>query len=166
MREWSSSTWGSFLQPGRTDRLQPLVTEIVRKVLDEEPALVVVDSTKMLRDFADERELRTALFDLTGRLAQTGTVLLLLGEDTQEELTSDVEFSLADGMISLDIRSGNRSDPRWIRVIKMRGASPRPGMHTFQIDSSGCEIFPRIETLSRARRRRQAPHGSGAEYPA
>lgn len=72
---------GSFLQPGRTDRLQPLVSEIVRKVLDEAPALVVVDSSKMLREFADQRELRTALFDLTGRIAQTGTVLLL-GEYT------------------------------------------------------------------------------------
>ena len=138
---------GSFLQPGDTDRLQPLVSEIVRKVLDEEPALVVIDSTKMLRDFADERELRTALFDLTGRLAQSGTVLLFLGEYTPEELSRDVEFSLADGIIQLGYQVREPVDRRWIRVIKMRGANPRPGMHTFQIDPSGCEVFPRIETL-------------------
>jgi hypothetical protein len=46
---------------------------------------VVVDSAKMLRDFADERELRGALYDLTGRFADTGTVLLLLAEYTAEE---------------------------------------------------------------------------------
>ena len=95
---------GTFLQPGRTDRLRPLVSEIVRKALDEEPALVVVDSTKMLRDFVDERQLRTALFELTGRFAHTDTVLLMLGEYTPEELSSDVEFSLADGILQLGYR--------------------------------------------------------------
>jgi len=139
---------GRFLQSGSTDGLRPLVSEIVRKVLDEEPALVVVDSTKMLRDFANERELRTALFDLTGRLAQTGTVLLLLGEYTPEELSSDVEFSLADGIIQLGYQAREPEDRRWVRVVKMRGSSPRPGMHTFQIGPGGCEVFPRIETLA------------------
>jgi circadian clock protein KaiC len=76
---------GDFLQPVRQDGLEPLVSEIVRKTLEEEPSIVVVDSTKMLRDFADERGLRTALYDLTGRISQTGTVLLLVGEYTPEE---------------------------------------------------------------------------------
>ena len=139
---------GSFLQPGRTDRLQPLVSEIVRKVLDEAPALVVVDSSKMLREFADQRELRTALFDLTGRIAQTGTVLLLLGEYTPEELSSDVEFSLADGIIQLGYEAREPVDRRWLRIVKTRGASPLPGRHTFRIGPGGCEVFPRIETLA------------------
>ena len=139
---------GRYLRPARMDGLQPLVSEIVRKVLDEEPALVALDSTKMLRDFADERELRIALFDLAGPLAQTDTVLLLLGEYTIEELSNDVEFSLADGIIQLGYQAREPVDRRWLRVVKMRGSSPRPGMHTFQIDSSGCEVFPRIETLT------------------
>ncbi len=77
---------GNFLRPASQEGLEPLVSEIVRKTLAEEPAIVVVDSAKMLRDFADERELRAALYDLTGRIAQTGTVLLLVGEYTPEEL--------------------------------------------------------------------------------
>ena len=80
---------GDFLGPARQDGLEPLVSEIVRKTLEEEPAIVVVDSAKMLGDFADERELRGALYDLTGRIAQTGTVLLLVGEYTPEELRSE-----------------------------------------------------------------------------
>ena len=139
---------GSFLQPGRTDGLQPLVSEIVRKVLDEEPALVVVDSSKMLRDFADEPDLRIAFFDLTSRLARSGAVLLLLGEYTPEELSREVEFSLADGIIQLGYEAREPVDRRWLRVIKKRGASPLAGMRTFKIGSGGCEIFPRIETLA------------------
>jgi circadian clock protein KaiC len=138
---------GDFLRPARPGGLEPLVSEIVRKTLDEEPAVVVVDSAKMLRDFADERELRDALYDLTGRFADTRTVLLLLGEYTAEELGGGVEFSLADGIIQLDYEVREPVDRRTLRVVKMRGGSSVPGRHTFQINSDGIRIFPRIETL-------------------
>src|SRR5207248_4076640 len=96
---------GDLLRPAREEGLQPLVSEITRKVLEEEPSMVVIDSAKMLRDFADERDLRTALYDLTSLISQTGTVLLLLGEYTAEELRSGIEFSLADGIIQLEYQS-------------------------------------------------------------
>jgi circadian clock protein KaiC len=138
---------GDFLRPARPEGLGPLVEEIVRKTLDEEPAVVVLDSAKMLRDFADERALRRALYDLTGRFAETRTVLLLLGEYSAEELGSGVEFSLADGIIQLEYEVREPVDRRTLRIVKMRGGSSVPGRHTFQIDSGGVRIFPRIETL-------------------
>jgi circadian clock protein KaiC len=138
---------GDFLRPARPAGLEPLVSEIVRKTLEEEPAVVVVDSAKMLRDFADERELRGALYDLTGRLADTRTVLLLLGEYTAEEIGSGVEFSLADGIIQLEYEVREPVDRRTLRVAKMRGGSSVPGRHTFQINPDGIRVFPRIETL-------------------
>ena len=138
---------GDFLRPARQDGLAPLVSEIVRKTLDEEPAIVVVDSAKMLRDWADERELRGSLYDLTGRISQTGTVLLLIGEYTPEELRSGIEFSLADGIIQLEYEAREPVDRRWLRIAKMRGGSYRPGKHTFRIGPGGIEVFPRIETL-------------------
>jgi circadian clock protein KaiC len=139
---------GDFLRPARQDGLEPLVSEIIRKTLDEEPSIVVVDSAKMLRDFADERELRGALYDLTGRISQTGTVLLLVGEYTAEELRSGVEFSLADGIIQLDYEAREPVDRRWLRIAKMRGVSHRSGKHTFRIGPDGVEVFPRIEALN------------------
>ena len=138
---------GDFLRPARQDGLEPLVSEIVRKALEEEPAIVVVDSAKMLRDFADERELRGALYDLTGRISQTGTALLLIGEYTAEELRSGIEFSLADGIIQLEYEAREPVDRRWLRIAKMRGGSHRSGKHTFRIGPPGVEVFPRIETL-------------------
>jgi circadian clock protein KaiC len=134
---------GDFLRPVRPDRLTPLVSEIVRKTLAEEPAIVVVDSAKMLRVFADERELRGALYDLTGHMAQTGAVLLLIGEYTPEELRSGIEFSLADGTFQLENESREPVDRRWLRIAKMRGGSYRSGRHTFRIGSGGVEVFPR-----------------------
>ena len=138
---------GSLLWPRREDGLEPLVSEVVRKALDEEPAVVVIDSTKMLRDFADDRELRMALYDLTSRIAHTDTVLLLVGEYTPDELAGDVEFSLADGIIQLEYQAREPVDRRSLRVTKMRGISQRPGRHTFRIGPGGIEVFPRIETL-------------------
>jgi circadian clock protein KaiC len=138
---------GDFLRPDRGAGLEPLVSEIVRKALDEEPAIVVIDSAKMLRDFAAESELRNALYDLTGRFAQTGAVLLLLGEYSPEELGSSTEFSLADGIIQLDYQAREPVDRRSLRVVKMRGGRHVPGRHTFQIGPGGIQVFPRIETL-------------------
>ncbi|MGO9221070.1 MAG: ATPase domain-containing protein [Streptosporangiaceae bacterium] len=106
-----------------------------------------VDSTKMLRDFADERQLRSALYSLTSRVAHTDTVLLLVGEYTPQELASGIEFSLADGILHLEYEPREPVDRRSLRVSKVRGSSQRPGKHTFQIGPAGIEVFPRIETL-------------------
>ena len=137
---------GDFLQPVRQDGLEPLISEIVRKTLDEQPAIVVIDSAKMLGDFADERDLRRALYDLTGRVAQSGAVLLLLGEYTPEEMRNDVA-SPGDGIVQLEYEAREPLDRRWLRIIKMRGEDHRSGKHTFRIGPGGVEVFPRIETL-------------------
>jgi circadian clock protein KaiC len=138
---------GDFLRPERAGGLEPMISEIVRKALDEEPSIVVIDSAKMLRDFTDERELRGALYDLTGNFAETSAVLLLVGEYTPRELESGIEFSLADGIIQLEYQIREPVDRRTLRAAKMRGGRHLPGRHTFQIGPDGIEVFPRIETL-------------------
>ncbi len=138
---------GDFLRPGRPGGLGPMVSEIVRKTLEDEPAVVVIDSVKMLSDFVGERELRGALYDLSANFAETDAVLLLVGEYTSEELGSGIEFSLADGIIQFDNQVREPVDRRSLRVAKMRGGRHVPGKHTFQITDDGIRVFPRIETL-------------------
>jgi hypothetical protein len=53
--------------------------------------------------------LRGGLYDLTSRISQTGTILLLIGEYTPQELRGGIEFSLADGIIQLDYEARSRS---------------------------------------------------------
>ena len=138
---------GDMLQPEREDALQLLVSEIIRKTDDEEPAIVVLDSTKMLRDFADERQLRRALYELTGRFAHADAVLLLVGEYTAAEIDDSVEFAMADAVVRLEYDVREPVDRRSVRVVKMRGGQQAPGRHTFRIDAAGVRVFPRIETL-------------------
>jgi len=70
---------GDLIRADQPGRLEPVVDEVVGKAMEEQPLLVVIDSAKALRDFAGERELRMALYDLTSRLAHTDAALLLVG---------------------------------------------------------------------------------------
>ena len=138
---------GDLIRNDQPSQMEPLVSEVVRKTMEEQPVLVVIDSAKALRDFTGARELRLAFYDLTSRMAHTNAALLLLGEYTPDEMASGVEFSLADSIIQLAYEPREPVDRRWLRVIKMRGTRHLEGKHTFRITASGTEVYPRIETL-------------------
>ena len=53
---------------------------------------MVIDSAKMLSDFADARELRGAFYDLSASFAETDAVLLLVGEYASGDLGVGIEF--------------------------------------------------------------------------
>lgn len=114
---------GDLLEEARSGGLEPLVAEVVRRALDDQPAVMVIDSVKMLRDFSSEEDMRAALYTLTSRVAHSGTVLLLLGEYTPNEIRRSAEFPLADGILQLSYEPREPVDRRWIRVVKMRGGS-------------------------------------------
>ncbi len=138
---------GDMLRDTGAQNLQPLVDEVVRKALDDEPVLVVIDSVKMLRDFVSDHALRMALYDLASRVAQSKAVLLLLGEYTPEEMQGGVEFSLADAIVQLTHKSREPVDRRGLRVLKMRGADHLGGTHTVHITDDGVQVHPRIESF-------------------
>ncbi len=132
--------------PGAKD-LDRLIDEVVRKAFDDEPVLVVIDSTKMLRDFISGHALQMAFYDLSSRVAHSGTVLLLLGEYTLEEMQAGVEFSLADGIIQLTHLAREPIDRRGLRVVKMRAATHLSGTHTVHITADGLQVYPRVESF-------------------
>jgi circadian clock protein KaiC len=137
---------GDLLRSAGEDGLQSVVAELVRRALDDEPAVIVVDSAKLAQELLGGVELRAVLYDLTSRIAHTDTVLLLLGEYTPEEMSSGVEFSLADAIIQLSYEQREPVDRRSVRVVKLRGGRHVEGKHTFRITNRGLEVFPRIET--------------------
>jgi circadian clock protein KaiC len=139
---------GELVQEAGTEGLEPIVSEVVRKCFETQPAVVVIDSAKALRDFVSESELRTALYGLASRVAHTEAVLLLVGEYTPHEIEGGVEFSLADGILQLAYEAHEPVDRRWLRVVKMRGGDHLVGKHSFRIGARGFEVFPRLETLA------------------
>jgi circadian clock protein KaiC len=142
-------------EDGAGGGLGPAVTEIVRACFERRPSVVVIDSAKALRDFADAAAVRRMFYDLSGRVAHTDTVLLFLGEYAPEEMEGAPEFSLADGIFRLAYESHEPLDRRWLRVLKLRGAKHLGGMHSLEIATGGIEIAPRLESL--------VPSGPGPE---
>jgi circadian clock protein KaiC len=130
------------------DALAPAVTEIVRTTFDLKPCVVVIDSAKALRDFADAHAVRRMFYDLSGRVAHTDTVLLFLGEYSAEEMEGDPAFSLADGILQLAYAPHEPVDRRWLRVLKLRGSNHLGGKHALEIDRTGISLFPRLESLT------------------
>ena len=121
------------------------LSEIVGRVEQEEPAVVVIDSFKALRDLlGDAPALRTFNYDLAVHISSWGAASLLVGEYTREEMATFSEFAIADGIIRL----GNRRDElraiREVEVLKLRGADVVTGGHFFEITREGLAFFPRV----------------------
>ena len=139
---------GELLQTNGKDGLATMMDEIVRKCVEEHPAIVVVDSAKALRDFSDsERALRSAVYKLAARIAHTDTTLIFVGEYSSDEIASAPEFSLADGIVELVYEAHQPMDRRWLRVRKLRSSNPLSGQHPLQISEAGITVFVRAETL-------------------
>jgi circadian clock protein KaiC len=141
----------SLLRRERGDGYEPLVpavAEVVRTTFEQRPSVIVVDGFKALRVFADEQEVWRMFYDLSGRVAHSDTVLLILGEYTTAEMEANSEFSLADVIIQLANESHDPVGQRWIRVSKRRGGNPLAGQHTLTIDRRGIVVAPRLESLT------------------
>jgi circadian clock protein KaiC len=138
---------GDMLRDTGEKYLEALIDEVVRKAIGDQPVLVVIDSTKMLRDFVSDHALRMSLYDLTSRVAHSGTVLMLLGEYTAEDMQTGLEFALADGIIHLTHESREPVDRRGLRVVKLRAATPLSGTHAVHITAEGFQVYPRVESF-------------------
>lgn len=138
---------GEMLQSS-SDGLTSMVDEIVRKCLDEQPSLIIIDSAKALRDYSDDhRALRAAVYRLAARVAHTDSTLIFVGEYSSEEIGAAPEFSLADGIVELAYESHEPTDKRWLRVRKMRGSNHLPGHHPLLISDAGIKLFVRAESV-------------------
>lgn len=136
--------------------LDAVLGRIVAEVTDVEPALVAVDSFRTIGTHArpgDDHAL-IELAEFVQRLAQQLTsweiTSFLLGEYAEEERRHPV-FTVADSILWLSEDVDRNSAVRKLRVVKVRGRSPMPGLHTFRITGEGMQVFPRIPEQQRER---------------
>jgi circadian clock protein KaiC len=132
----------------RRKGLEETLTEITGRVEHEQPAVVVIDSFKALRDVpgAASPAMRTFVYDLAVHMPTWGAVSLLVGEYTPEELATLSEFAIADGIIRLSNQRHELRAIREVEVLKLRGASYVTGGHFFEIGGDGLAFFPRVRT--------------------
>ncbi|MGZ4402596.1 MAG: ATPase domain-containing protein [Gaiellaceae bacterium] len=123
------------------------LTEISARVEHEQPAMVVIDSFKALRELlGDASAMRTFVYDLAVHTATWGATSLFVGEYTAEEIAKLSEFAIADGIIRLSNRRHELRAIREVEVVKLRGANFVTGGHFFEIGRDGLSFFPRVRT--------------------
>ena len=128
------------------------LSRITHEVNRISPTLVLVDSIRALLSLAEQAhhdETNTVQFiqRLGLLLSSSQTTTLLIGEYRSPDSDSTSIFTVADGVIHLTQSLHRNSVVRKIQVVKMRGHAQVPGLHTFRIQKSGLEIFPRAIVL-------------------
>ncbi len=135
----------------RVKDLDACVAEIIRLVKEHNPSFLVIDSFKALHAFsASAGEFRTAISKLMNTLSSLAITSFLVGEYTSDEIASQPEFAIADGIIELVLQKVGVKDVRYLRVVKERGSKFLNGEHAFKITRSGLAVFQRVVTPSAA----------------
>jgi circadian clock protein KaiC len=143
-REVVFADLGSVL---RAKGLDSMLTEITNRVESMEPAVVVIDSFKAIRDIVGESPaVRTFVYDLAVHATAWGATSLLVGEYTDAEIDNASEFAIADGIVRFSNRRDALTAVREVEVRKLRGAAHATGRHFFEIGSDGLRFFPRVQS--------------------
>jgi circadian clock protein KaiC len=145
------------------DGLTAVLDGIVRRVEAASPGFVVVDSFRSaMRANGSTGERASELQDFVQRLALHLTAweatTFLVGEFAQPEVQDHPVYTVADGMIALSQKTERNSVVRKLRIMKMRGQSDLPGLHTFRITRDGVKVFPRIPKPEEEPAPRDASH--------
>jgi circadian clock protein KaiC len=132
----------------RTKGVEATLTEITGRVEREEPAVVVIDSFKAIRDILghDSASVRTFVYDLSVHTSTWGALSLFVGEYTEAEIMGYSEFAIADGILRFINRHDDLTAVREVEVLKLRGAGYVTGRHFFEINSDGLRFFPRVQS--------------------
>src|SRR4051794_16192600 len=126
--------------------LGQVLNGIVAKVEELSPRIVVVDSFRTLESKASPGGMTMQEFvqRLASRLTSWQATTFLLGEYRDGEMRDNPALTMADGLVTLSQRVSRNSMVRQVQVLKMRGNSPQPGLHTVRISHEGVRAFPRM----------------------
>ena len=132
---------GKFVRDGA----KAVLAELEARVAKEEPDFVVVDSFKAIAELVDrEPDARAMIYDHAVQMSGWGATTLLVGEYTREQMGTQPEFGIVDGIVRLGSERQAFTSVREIEVLKLRGVAHKSGTHFFDIDATGAVFFPRV----------------------
>jgi circadian clock protein KaiC len=129
------------------------LTKVLKSIVDVveklNPAIIIVDSFRTLVRASNDLEPdKIQLSEFVQRLAMHLTswqvTSFLIGEYEEQEMRENPVFTMADGILVLSQNVERNSMVRKIRVPKVRGQAPQPGLHSVRIDDSGVQVYPRM----------------------
>ncbi len=133
------------LVEGDFDRVLSRIAEEVRAFA---PSLVFVDSFRSVAQSAKEgnqgvSELQQFVQQLGLQLTSWQATTFLIGEYLSPASESSPVFTVADGILWMTQNLHHNSMIRKMQVVKIRGQSQSPGLHTFRISEKGIQVFTR-----------------------
>jgi circadian clock protein KaiC len=125
-----------------------VLARITDEVQEFEPSLVFVDSFRSVVQSAPSNDhgaagLQYFVQQLGMQMTSWQATTFLIGEYLQPETESGPVFTVADGILWLSQLVRGDSMVRKMQVVKMRGGAQKLGVHTFRIDDTGVQVFPR-----------------------
>lgn len=125
--------------------LDGVAEHVGRTLRERRPGLVVIDSFKALRAYADGHGgFRKFLHELAGRLGAFPAASLWVGEYADAEISSVPEFAVADAIVSLTSERVGQREARFLEVKKLRGSGFRSGQHAYRLTADGLHLFRRL----------------------
>jgi circadian clock protein KaiC len=135
--------------------LDAVFEEIAREVAALGPSFVVVDSFRTVVRKAmtsgSELQMQTFIQRLAQFLTSWEATTFLVGEYVPEEVRDNPVFTVADGLIWLSQVAERNSVVRKLQIMKLRGQSSVPGLHTIRISEEGVQAFSRTLGLTRTK---------------
>jgi circadian clock protein KaiC len=124
-----------------------VLEEIIKQVKATNPGIVVVDSFRTVERQAVGGAKNPEMQSFMQRLAQflTGweATTFLVGEYVESEMRDNPLFTVADGLFWLWQVTERNSVVRKMQIMKLRGQSTVPGLHTIRINGDGVQAFSR-----------------------
>ncbi|MEP6474653.1 MAG: ATPase domain-containing protein, partial [Gemmatimonadota bacterium] len=128
--------------------LDSVLSRITEEVARLRPGIVVIDSFRTLVPWVGTPDGQADAFErfvqqLAHQLATWQITSFLIAEYAERELGNPL-FTVADGVLWLFQAVDRNSVVRKLQILKLRGMSSMPGLHTLRITGRGVQVFPRM----------------------
>ncbi len=127
-----------------------VLTAIEREVEAFSPSVVIIDSIRTLipSPWIIDRQAQSFVQRLALLLTSHRATTFLIGEYTDEEVSTSPLFVVVDGILWLSQVVERNSVIRKLQVIKLRGQSPMGGLQSLRISNDGLAVFARMPVPS------------------
>lgn len=131
-----------------TEGLEATLGLVRSMVFESKAELLILDSLRGLHALAADGEaVQRFVHGLSVSMFVVGCTTVLLDDRNTPGSEVSAEHTLADAVIALEVGMKGRRELRRLRPVKVRGARPLTGKHTYTISDEGVIVYPRIESL-------------------
>jgi len=124
-----------------------MLVDLGNTVANMKPDRVMIDPVTPIGFGFPEAERRRFMYSLNTAMGEWNALVYMTGTMTSAEVCRSVISDIADGVIYLSQEIGRMHTDRRLKVIKFNSISYIEGEHSFEISSSGADVYPRLGHL-------------------